>query len=251
MANLEAKTDAGQPESGYEFLGAMRTNPCACLAFAVLWSSTLLAGDFVNLGFDDPDLSHATSFQSGPLVGQSAPTSEAIRGWTFFSANSPTPDRTYIGVATTPPVALIGVGRIPGTGVDFGKYGLYLANHSLAPDSLQPIYHLSQFGTIPAGATELVYYRSPGTSSPGTPGAFQILINNLPVPYTEGRFTSIGIADVSGFAGQQVNLEFVFPKGGSEFDIAGFTIAPEPSTYALFAVGAVGLWWQCRRRSSP
>ena len=60
----------------------------------------------------------------------------------------------------------------------------------------------------------------------------------------------VGFANVSGFAGQQVSLEFVFPKGGSIFDIAGFTIAPEPSTYALFGLGAALLWWQHRRRKS-
>ena len=81
----------------------------------------------------------------------------------------------------------------------------------------------------------------------GAPGAFQILINGQSIPYRE---FGISYADVSAYAGQQVSLEFVFPKGGGEFDIAGFTIAPEPSTYGLFGLGTVALWWQCRRRSN-
>ena len=74
----------------------MKTQSLVCLALAVLLPSALSAGDFVNLGFDDPDLSHATRFQSGPILGQSMPTGEAIQGWVLSSANTPTPNRIYI-----------------------------------------------------------------------------------------------------------------------------------------------------------
>ena len=229
----------------------MKTQSLVCLACAAFSVSPMSAGDFVNLDFEHPDLSHAIA---DPVVAGDfrAPTSEALQGWILTADVLPT---TQLFVTPPgglrPPVALTGgEGAIPGTGVDFGKYELYLAAPSLAPNSLQPVYRLSQTGTIPAGAAYLVYYRTGGVAPAGTPGAFQILINNASVPYTEGRFTSIGTADIAAFAGQQVSLEFVFPKGGGEFDIAGFTIAPEPSTYALFGLGGVALWWQCRRRSN-
>ena len=228
----------------------MNINRTACLAFAALGSSVLMAGDFVNLDFEHPDLSHATPDPVIPGYLR-APASEALEGWSL-TADAIPPATIYVTPpgGAKPPVALTGgLGMLPGTGVDLGKYELYLDKPSQVPGSLDPIYRLSQLGTIPAGATELIYYRSgPGGAGAGpTPGSFQILINGNSMPYFEGRFTSIGTADVSAFAGQQVSLEFVFPKGSTIFDIAGFVTAPEPSTYALVGMGAVALWWQCRR----
>ena len=224
----------------------------ACLAFAALWSSALMAGDFVNLDFEHPNLSHATPDPVIPGYLR-APASEALQGWSLTADGFPAAT-IYVTPpgGSKPPVALTGgLGMLPGTGVDLGKYELYLDKPSQVPGSLDPIYRLSQLGTIPAGATELIYYRSgPGGAGAGpTPGSFQILINGNSMPYAEDRFTRLGNANVSAYAGQQVSLEFVFP-GSSYFDIAGFTIAPEPSTCALFGLGAVALWWQCRQRSN-
>ena len=222
----------------------MKTHYLACFASIVLGSAFVVAGDFVNLDFEHPDLSHAVPYPLFP-GSESAPTTEALRGWTL-TADVIQLDRVAVSANNVPPVCLtVGAGNDP----TFGKYALYLANPTLAPNSLQPIYHLSQLGTIPAGATDLVFFRfgpSPGGLNPNFV-PFKILINGQSVPYTEA---GVGYANVSAFAGQQVSLEFVFPKGGSTFDIAGFTIAPEPSTYALFGLGAVALWWQFRRRSN-
>ncbi len=38
------------------------------------------------------------------------------------------------------------------------------------------------------------------------------------------------------------------PDGLKSFSLS--PLVPEPSTYALFGLGAVALWWQCRRRSN-
>ena len=228
----------------------MKSQHLARLVFSVLVASSLSAGDFVNLDFEHPDLSHAIA---DPVVAGDfrAPTSEALQGWILTADVLPTTELFVTPPGgLRPPVALTGgEGTIPGTGVDFGKYELYLAAPSLAPNSLQPVYRLSQTGTIPAGATQLIYYRSgPGVGGPSSnPSLFQILINGPQVPYTEA---GISYADVSAFAGKEVNLEFLFLKPGNSFDIAGITIAPEPSTYALIGLAALALWWQCRRRSN-
>ena len=232
----------------------MNINRTACLAFAALGSSVLMAGDFVNLDFEHPDLSHATPDPVIPGYLR-APASEALQGWSL-TADAIPPTTIYVTPpgGSKPPVALTGgLGTIPGTGVDFGKYELYLDKPSEVPGSLEPIYRLSQFGTIPANATELIYYRAGSGLSragpvfqPGFAAPFQIFINGNSISYFEA---GVSHADVSKYAGQQVSLEFVFPNR-SYFDIAGFTIAPEPSTYALFGVGAVVLWCQCRRRSN-
>jgi hypothetical protein len=232
----------------------MNTNRLACLGFALLSAAPLAAGDFVNLDFEHPDLSHAKPDAIIPVYSI-APATEALRGWSL-TADGLSVGTIYVTPpgGSKPPVALTGgEGILPGTGVNFGEYELYLDKPSEVPGSLQPIYHLSQLGTIPAGATELVYYRAGSGLSgagpvfqPGFAAPFQIFINGNSVPYFEA---GISYADVSKYAGQQVSLEFVFPSR-SYFDIAGFTIAPEPSTYALFGLGAVALWWQCRRRSN-
>ncbi|HRI16877.1 MAG TPA: PEP-CTERM sorting domain-containing protein, partial [Verrucomicrobiota bacterium] len=55
---------------------------------------------------------------------------------------------------------------------------------------------------------------------------------------------------VSAYAGQEVDLEFVLgPRELLFFDIAGFTSVPEPSTWALFALGGLALGWTCRKRT--
>ena len=225
---------------------------CAALFALVLpLSSPLETGGFVNLDFEHPDLSHLRpGIFFGPDV-QVGPTKEMLPGWNLSAEGLGTITQTYFGGGL--PTSMIGTPKFPTTGVDFGNYSLSLDSPSLAPGSLRPIYHLSQLGTIPAGATELVYMRyGPGPSGAGPdfkPGwivPFQIFFNGRSMPYYEA---GIGSVDVSAFAGQKVTLEFVFPEGGSWFDLAGFVVAPEPSTYALFCLGAVALWWQCRRRS--
>ena len=197
-------------------------------------TSLAFAGDFINLGFEEPNLSH--------VVAGRGPTSEVLQGWTLNNENGiQYPPFTYVSLGTQYPMSLSPASVIPNSGVDFGKYNLFLAAPS---QSYLPIYHLSQTGTIPSQATDLQFLL---VNSGGAP--FDMLINGKAVPYTGSA--SIEVANVSSYAGQTVNLEFTFqPYGGIQFDIAGFTTTPEPSTYALFGVGAVMLWWQSRRKSS-
>ena len=55
--------------------------------------------------------------------------------------------------------------------------------------------------------------------------------------------------DVSRFAGQEVDLEFLVASGASiRFDILGFVPVPEPSTWALFGVGAAAVFCIGRRK---
>ena len=56
--------------------------------------------------------------------------------------------------------------------------------------------------------------------------------------------------DVSRFSGQEVNLEFLVRPGDSlRFDILGFVPVPEPSTWALFGVGAAAILCFGRRKT--
>lgn len=219
------------------------------ILFTLLIALPISASDFVNLDFETPDLSHAVPYTLPDST--SAPTSEALRGWTVTGLASPALDRTIIYEGDLPPLDLTAARVVPGSGVDFGKYSLNLSSPSGTPVSLLPVYHLNQSGTIPLGAKELIYYRSGPNGSPSDPSlpTFKILINGASIPYAENRFTPVATVDVSAYAGQNVSLEFIFPKGETLFDVAGFNIVPEPSTCALLGLGAAALGWHCRRRS--
>ena len=84
-------------------------------------------------------------------------------------------------------------------------------------------------------------------------GPMEMLINGKLLHTVDTTLSTMPIVDVSAYAGQVVNLEFhVFQKpflgAQFQFDINGFTQVPEPSTWALFGVGAVTLAWSYHRR---
>jgi PEP-CTERM motif len=198
-----------------------------------------VAGDFINLGFENPNLTHAQPNQYGEV----GPTSEVLQGWSLTSDIGISDiARTVITAYRIGPASLTTAPVVARSQINFGQYGLFLA----PPDQTSsPAYDLSQTGTIPANAAELVFDYS--SSAPG----FQVLVNGKSVPHTVSIYNGLGSADVSAYGGQTAKLEFVFPAGSyGLFDIAGFTTTPEPSTYALFCVGAVLLWWQTRRRAA-
>lgn len=202
----------------------------------------VIAGAFTNLGFDSPDLTHLDSFQQ-------APAGEAIRGWSLKLDNGVAyPTRIIVANELVSPVSLTTDHKIPGTDVDFGKYSLFMGG---VGSSVTPIYHLSQIGLIPGDAGALRFYLSDAISGLPSTAVFQFLINGQRVglKMAPGIRPDILDADVSVYAGQDVNLEFVFGKTFTRsFDIAGFTTVPEPSTYALLGFGAALLWYHRRHR---
>ena len=57
--------------------------------------------------------------------------------------------------------------------------------------------------------------------------------------------------DVSGYAGQTVELAFRARNGWGIFDVLGFKTIPEPSSLALFGLGAAVLFVTVERRRKP
>ena len=191
-------------------------------------SGTILAGEFLNLTFDAPNLSGPLEqiFPGGPYRGASA---DLLPGWTVTANGSPVNEMVYSPplITSVPPVTLRGNNATDSL-TPLGLFSLQLTS----PLPIQTELRISQRGTIPADAAGLRFFGS---------GYVQMFVNGelagdsiFPVP-----------VDVSRWAGQEVNLEFSLGAGASsELDIFGFTSVPEPSTWALLGLGAAALVWQ-------
>ena len=217
----------------------MRTPFILLCLIRSLFPVDLFAGDFLNLDFESPDLTH--------LVSERTLTSEALRGWNF------TTDRGEVNLHFThvgsqgEPLSLAAVVGVP-HGLDFGKYGLYFGQFE-PPD--KKTYFLSQTGVIPVNSTSLrIYYGDAVLGTQLSPSILRLSIQGEPVnlQHVPGYLNYILDADVSPWAGKDVNLEFVFAHNTHHlFDIAGFISTPEPSAYALLGGGAAVLAWFGRK----
>jgi hypothetical protein len=218
------------------------------IAALLIASVPAIAGDFINLGFDQPNLSHVQTMNGL----QQGPTSEVLQGWSLTIGNGVAyPPSTIISVGPAAPLSLYPAQNVQGIGPDLGKYSLFLGPVLGPPgQSFSPVYTLSQTGVIPANASSLQFLLSDAIAGLPPANLFQCQINgqSASLSVAPGIRPDILNADVSAFAGQQVNLSFVFGQGiFSQFDIAGFTTTPEPSTYALLGFCAALLWCGSRR----
>lgn len=207
----------------------------------ILWAAcqTGWSDDFVNLTFDQPDLSHVESLR---LPGSQdyrdyAPVEEGLRGWTVsepmrsWIQESPSQGRIDVAslVAPTTPISLYlmsisGLNR---------RYGMAVSQQLSSEGGLQPrpTFQLTQTGRVPEEAVSLRFYDGIGSMSP-----VFALINGHPVDARRDGFVEI---DLLPFAGQEIELSFEFPEGQSHlFDIIGFQTIPEPSPITLLVVGS-------------
>lgn len=205
-----------------------------------------IAGEFVNLAFDEPDLTHAQPVPWDPVF-LSAPWSEIFQGWTLQYDMS-VPIRYF-----DPDIATVGPGGFavalaylsPSTEPYYVSVNDIAVSRDLG-GALRPPAHLFQVGLIPEDAWELQFYLSGNEWSQ----RFPVFIDGQQQDYyrIQGNWRAI---DVSRYAGREVKLEFFFPQGDSQcfvLDIVGFSPIPEPSCVALLGVGGAMVWWTGRRR---
>jgi len=201
------------------------------------------ADEFINLTFDEPDLTGSLTpvfpnQPNGPFFG---PASQLLRGWTFTSAGLPAQQSTYSPWPTGASERTLNLwaNRPNEVGGPGGNFFLFVLSGG---NPLGPELRLSQTGMIPADAAGLHIF---------APRLRDMRINGQMVTDPMLGFLADPVIDVSGYAGQVATIEFVFRQGFSGgFDIFGFTQIPEPSTWALFGVGAVASGWAIRKRRS-
>jgi hypothetical protein len=200
------------------------------------------SGDFTNLTFDEPDLTG--SLRPADLGNPRTPfyglTSQILRGWTLLGNGQPLTEITYQpGVGDTfGPATLIR--RQTSSGENF-----YMRLNSQPPNIVD--LTLRQTGTVPVVANSLTFL----ANSP-----MQLIVNGDVLYTVDTAVTTLPTVDLSRYAGQNVTLDFhvlQHPNIGAtfSFDVLGFTQIPEPSTWALFGVGALALSLAVKRIRTP
>jgi hypothetical protein len=207
----------------------------AFLLGVCLCSVATHGADFVNLGFDDPDLSRLTTNPTGGIVG---PVEDLFRGWEVSLRPVLSDWQPYAGEVQLTfqggqtPVSLASGYSHDGTG-----YGVWFNSQQVIGNPPSPDIRLSTAGTVPEGALTFDWVLFRGVVS----------IDDGQTLKTIGG--SANSLDVSLFAGKDVTLSFFVNSGGfSILDVIGFTQVPEPQTWALLGVGLSAVLWWSRRR---
>lgn len=191
------------------------------------------AAPFVNLTFDEPDLSGPFTpiHLGGPQIGN---TTQLLRGWMPLINSVPPDSVTYSPVGTSSTGHLTLVENLTGP-TEQQTLGYYLLFSSSPPN--QATFSIKQTGTIPLDAASLGIFAN---------HLLEVRINGDAIYTVDPEITAYPWVDVARFAGQSVDLEFSvlqrpFQSVGMGFDILGFKPVPEPSIWALFGVGAAAI----------
>jgi len=192
--------------------------------------------EFVNLTFDDPDLSHLRRwcppwYSYCPPYSPYAPLEEAFRGWETSESLTDLISRFYEGLVGAGgggvPVGLEAWGQPP-----FGAYIVTVAEDWMW-DYARPEFSLAQVGKVPEDGGALLFYEVDGgaiTPPEAPPEPVRVFVNGVQQAVVASPYGCL-MVDFSPFAGQHVELKLVFPAHQDYlFDIFGFGPLPGAPT---------------------
>lgn len=225
------------------------------VAATVLSASAGFSAEFHNLDFESANTNNLSRIFTVDLNSGFSSFGEMFPGWQVRARNAAGPIKDgWLNIQGTGDgfVSLFDANnRLTLQGRDrfpvFGKFSF-----GMNPTDQSP-FSLLQVGEIPASASEISFINFDLPVS--------VFINNqavalnsmeIPVDPSIAMPRSRVTADISEFAGKEVELRFTVTWNGSGhfggFDNIEFLSVPEPSTLALFACGAAAILGNCFRQ---
>ena len=191
-------------------------------------------GSFVNLDFESANVPDIPQFQGGADVAASI----GIPGWTPYLGGIPVTTILHNNETLTAAAIAIQGPSWPSQSILQGSYTVLLepASSPLPPTAAA----VGQTGQIPAGTRSIFFY--------GT-GGYTVTFAGQQIPISavgSGPNYTIFGGDISAFAGQTGELRL---QGGGLLDNILFSnqSVPEPTVFALLALGAIMLGLSRRR----
>ncbi len=195
---------------------------------------------FVNLDFEDTTITPAYP----PGTVNFYATSVAIPGWAAYLGGSVASIIPNDGVSTGGDMVSLQDANALNYGAIQGNFSVLLQGSSLAAATTASV---GQTGTIPNTAQSLTFFASLG-------GTVLVSFNGQNLPFSvigSGANYTIYGANISNYAGQTGQLLFTAPvQNAALLDNIQFSSSsvPEPSEFALAALGALLLGFRRRLR---